>query len=156
MLITLGFTLNGCSGLTLTGVAAALKWTSSCLRLLSFLRFFKSSFWFVSLRHKLGLRGRISCVLGRGVSANLFPLKPSNSGNRIFATKKTMVLNNSLSPGNNNLYHPNARIIREKSPDVQKFYRDFPGKMKTTRVWRSAPALGPSNNNKNNIKNNNQ
>ena len=35
---------------------------------------------------------------------NLFPLKPSNSGNRIFAKKKTMMLNKSLSPGKNNLY----------------------------------------------------
>ncbi len=93
-IITMGFTLYGFTGLT---------W------MVWFLSFFKSSFWLVSLRHQLGRRGQISCVLGGGVSANLFPLKPSNSGNLIFATKKIIMLNKSLSPKNNNLYTNHTR-----------------------------------------------
>ena len=108
-----------------------------------FLSFFKSSFWFVSLRYKLGRRGKISCDLRGGVSANLFPLKPSNSGNRIFATKKTMMLNKSLSP------EMKIIISAGRSLDIQKYYQDFPGRTITTRVWMSAPAQDPCCNNNN-------
>ena len=134
-MITFGF--GGCPGLTRM-VVAALKWTCSVLILLLFLSFSKSSFWFVSLRHKTGRRGQISWTLGGGVSGNICPLKPSISGNRILTIKNTMTLNKSLNPEIIVLY--NKGLFMRK---VVLKYRDFPGRMKTTRVWRSARVQDP-------------
>ena len=125
MSINLRSSITGCAGWTLI--------LKVCLFL--FLSWCKSSILSISLRHELGLRGRISWILGGGVPGNLCPFRPLNSGNRFCAAKNIIMLNKILNPWNiilvDNDIHPLLNVSNTKIFQVKLKPPDFEGQLWT-------------------------